>query len=98
LLGKRANHIAMTTMPYSDKSLQLLVHLQVRFSLIKLASDEPLGSPRRPRRKALFTFAQFSPGASVIGPEVFLGHWPVRLRWASAHARIFSCANSGRFK
>ena len=61
------------------------------------ASDEPPGSPRRPRRRAVSTDFHVSPGASAIAPEHWLGHLPVRRWWASAHARTcFSVSFGGR--
>lgn len=59
--------------------------------------DEPFGSPRNPRRGALSTRCQVSPGACGIGPDFCNGHLPWTARWASAQARISGMRRGGRF-
>jgi hypothetical protein len=46
---------------------------------------DPLDSPRRPLASAFSTMHQVSPGDSVIGPLLHVGHCPVRLMYARAH-------------
>jgi hypothetical protein len=49
-----------------------------RYSASRRAKDESPRKPRLPFRSALSTACQVSPGASMIGPESWLGQFPVR--------------------
>ena len=68
-----------------------------RSSASSRASDEPPGSPRRPRLKAASIADQVSSSAPPTGPERQSGQRPVAVRWASAHRRIRSTSSAGRF-
>ena len=56
-------------------------------------SPIPPGRPRRPRRRALSMYFQFSPGAPGIAPDSQPGHRPVAAWCASPQARIWSRVN-----
>ena len=68
-----------------------------RSSASSRASDDPPGSPRRPRFKAASIADQVSSSAPTTGPERRSGQHPVAVRWASAHRRIPSTSSAGRF-
>ncbi len=68
-----------------------------RFPAIRRARERPPRRPRIPCRKAASTLCHVSPDASEMGPELALGHSPVRLRWASIQPRMMSSVNIGRF-
>jgi hypothetical protein len=59
------------------------------------ANDEPPGRPRRPMRRALSRLRHVSSGASSIGPDVVVGHLPVRWYWDAAQARTWSFVRRG---
>jgi hypothetical protein len=62
------------------------------------AREDPPGSPRRPERRAASSAFQLSPRASATGPDLTFGHSPVRVKWASAQARIYSAVRGGHFR
>ena len=68
-----------------------------RSSASSRASDDPPGSPRRPRLKAVSIADQVSSSAPPTGPERRSGHRPVAVRWASAQRRIRSTSSADRF-
>ena len=59
------------------------------------ARESPPGRPRSPSDKADSAPRQVSPGASAIGPELRVGHEPVRCRWASAQVKRPSGVRGG---
>jgi hypothetical protein len=71
-----------------ERNLYDLPETLLPSSTITLASELPPGNPLRPSTKAICTAFHVFPGASKIGPDSALGHFPV-LRWCeSAHSRM----------
>ena len=67
-----------------------------RSSASSLASDDPPGSPRRPRLKLASISDQASSSIPPTGWEPGVGHPPVAVRWASAQRKIRSMSSAGR--
>ncbi len=60
------------------------------------ASDDRPGSPLSPSLRATLMAPQVSPEASGMQPDRWVGHMPVRRKWASAQARMRFSVSAGR--
>jgi hypothetical protein len=85
--------------PYSTRpppKVQPFSLFRILFFLASsLAKFDPRGNPRCPCVRAMLIPRHVSPGASMTGPELYLGHSPVHLRCTRAHPRMRASVSGG---